>query len=339
MPNWNRAEKIRQLFNLLDNDGTGFIESRELAELGQVLSRNWTAASNERLLRMIQRDGSNRVSPSDFEQFIMGSLQQCYRTLDVNNNGRLESVELEPISRAFNQNHSEMMQGSVVAGPDQFVQFVVEQSLRGLQRGQVVQGLGAVLVMGGDGIGARGSQPEGRLLRLFHVLDSNSNGYLESSEIGWMGTAMSQHWGAGQNQRLMRMLDSTQDGRVHFPEFRNFMTHMLLTAFDHLDSNREGLLDGAELRAVSNALCRDHNEMMRSFGGEHGRIDRGVFIDFIISNLIVGMKTGQINKGLGELIVLGGKRLRPTGACSCSIDLFFCVGSPLCLANSFCSCV
>ena len=44
-----------------------------------------------------------------------------------------------------------MMGGSVV-GPEQFVQFVVEMTLRGLQAKQAIQGLGVVLVMGGKGL-------------------------------------------------------------------------------------------------------------------------------------------------------------------------------------------
>ena len=145
----------------MDTDRSGTIGTRELAALGQTLSRNWTPANNDKLLRMIQRGGPNgQVSPADFEDFIIGSLQKCYRKLDVNGDGQLESRELEPISQAFNQNHQDTLRqmaqmggnGNGVAGPDQFVQFVVEHCLRGLQGRQAVQGLGEVLVMGGDGL-------------------------------------------------------------------------------------------------------------------------------------------------------------------------------------------
>ena len=84
-------------------------------------------------------------------------MQKCYRTLDLNGDGQLDSRELEPISRALNQNHQDVLQmmginGNGVAGPDQFAHFVVEQCVHGLQNGQVVQGLQAMLLMGGDGL-------------------------------------------------------------------------------------------------------------------------------------------------------------------------------------------
>ena len=149
-----QRKKIRQLFDMIDTNRSGIIGARELTKLGQTLQDGWTTVHSERLLQMMSGDPNGQLCPADFDQFITENLQKCYRTLDSNGDDQLDSHELEPLSRAFNLDHPDLLRivgknGNGNVGPDQFVQFVLERCLHGLQNGQVVKGLGAVLVMGG----------------------------------------------------------------------------------------------------------------------------------------------------------------------------------------------
>jgi len=157
-PPVSTKSKIRFLFDRLDSNQDGVIEPRELAALGDVISQGWTTATNEGLLRMINSNNSDVyygwITPDAFEEFITNSLYKSYCKLDVDGSGLIEPNEMHAIARAFGQTHSEVLakMGGSVAGPGQFIDFVIEECLRGLDTDQMIQGLGEVLVLGGDGI-------------------------------------------------------------------------------------------------------------------------------------------------------------------------------------------
>jgi hypothetical protein len=120
----------------------------------------------------------------------------------------------------------------------------------------------------------------------------------------------------------MTILDKDANGRVYLPEFRDFLTRMLQKAFERLDGDKSGSLSEKELRLVSQAFDRDHRDLMEAFGTRHKEISRSKFVDFIISYCMVGIRGGQVLRGLGQLILLGGPRAttQTTGAYAVDAD-------------------
>ena len=149
---------IRELFDFLDMNGDGVLQPRELAGLGDVLSSHWTQAKNSTLLRMINANPDEiyygAITPEAFEKFMLESLFSTFAKLDKNGNGVLDDEELDAVAGAFGQTAADTLfdMGGGVASLGQFIEFVVSQCLLGLQSGEVVAGLGQVLVLGGDDI-------------------------------------------------------------------------------------------------------------------------------------------------------------------------------------------
>merc|ERR1712166_1475644 len=149
---------IRELFDFLDMNGDGVLQPRELAGLGDVLSSHWTQAKNSTLLRMINSNPDEiyygAIPPEAFEKFMLESLFSTFDKLDKNGNGVLDDEELDAVAGAFGQSAADTLfdMGGGVASLGQFIEFVVSQCLLGLQSGEVVAGLGQVLVLGGDDI-------------------------------------------------------------------------------------------------------------------------------------------------------------------------------------------
>ena len=143
---------IHNFFDRLDVDGNGYLDKREVHELGESLDRAWSKANTERLMKMLNPRNSSRVQREDFVTFTQESLLSCFDKL-ANGRSKLDSDDLRVVSREMDLNHRDMMR-EFDGGVDKatFVFFIMSQAMKGVKRGKEIAGLGKILVLGGDGM-------------------------------------------------------------------------------------------------------------------------------------------------------------------------------------------
>ena len=162
---------ISRLFNMIDHTGSGTVDVAQLAGLGESVCRSWHHSELLRIAKSAAREPfeagsggsglSSRLSMAEFHEGIVCALETCFERLDLHHTGRIEPGELQEISFMFKQDHEEMMSmfDYQIVGVAQFVRFVLEHCVRGVDYREAVAGLSKVVQMGARKLIARNSPP------------------------------------------------------------------------------------------------------------------------------------------------------------------------------------
>jgi len=299
--------RIRILFDALDADKNGYLDKYELKELGKTLKSKWSERETDTLMSIMDLEGDGRIEPDEFAAFLKKMLLTAFDRLDKEQKGSLASRDLEQISESLNVDHQGMMKwfggASIKVSRVEFVDYVVSLCLWALKGRKILDGFAKIVLLGGEG-GSAGN-PETRIFELFQMIDKDKNGYLDKYELSELGDALKKEWKKEDNETLIKMLDKDGNGRVYPPEFRDFIMTMLLKSFSRLDLDKNGTLSDKELMLVSKAFERDHRDIKAAFGNK-SEITRSLFVDFVVSYCIQGIRAGQVLRGLGKMILLGG---------------------------------
>ncbi len=137
-----------------------------------------------------------------------------------------------------------------------------------------------------DGVVSRDELPP-RMSRVFDRADTNGDGKLDRDEVERMLQVLRRRFGAGNGtdttprqaaaggggveqavHRILERMDTNHDGQISRDEAQG----PLAKNFDRLDANKDGYLDGAELRrAVSRFMKNRNNSPRAGTGGRQGR--------------------------------------------------------------------
>eukprot|EP00760_Papus_ankaliazontas_P015386 PhM_4_TR16495/c0_g2_i1/m.21365 len=154
-------------------------------------------------------------------------------------------------------------------------------------------------------------QPQGDpLWGIFSSVDTNHNGRLDAGELQ---RALSSRWPfrVETAQKLVRMFDRTGNGTIEFDEFRGLFNWVstMYSAFQQVDTSRNGLLDGQEVRRALQQTGYQLSEptfqlMMRKLDRERrgeigldGYIEMCIFLGMArnIFGFYDNQRTGQVS--------------------------------------------
>ena len=138
--------------------------------------------------------------------------------------------------------------------------------------------------------------------RLFHELDSNRNGRLESEDL----RSLLQTLGRDGDQ-LLDVLYRGGNASVDLPVFGEFMVGLAKASFDRLDNDGSGFLEATELSRVAGVFGVPLQTVMQGMDNSgDGRLDKEEYVVFLMGFCMDGVRQGSFKQGIGTLLSLGG---------------------------------
>jgi len=137
--------------------------------------------------------------------------------------------------------------------------------------------------------------------RIFDILDINRSGTLEVHEFGQLSTLLQQQWNDGSFFQMLQR----DSGRIQRQTFQNFILGVLSRAFDMLDANKNGVIDGHEMQRLMYSFSQNDTMLMERARG-YTQVRRADFYTFVLQEMMKDSTPNSVIRSLTAVIQLGG---------------------------------
>ena len=251
--------RVRAAFEAADTDGSGDIDTHELAAVLKRLGMEATPAQTAKVLQKYdvnQRDGT--LDLFEFDRLVrdlmayqQGSsvgtsasssgrgssssgvdarVAQIFRECDADGNGVIDSRELREALRRLGMQTSSRDAERVLARYDSENKdgvldiFEFEKLVKALEAFQQQAGGGAA---GGGGGAVGGGADDAKVAMAFRRFDRDGNGALDAAELKEALSFLGVDADSSQVTAVMRRYDADRSGTIELPEFRRLLADIL----------------------------------------------------------------------------------------------------------------